>query len=215
MWKIIHDGGYSTEPIELRELKLQLANNSCKCKLCAVHNPSLESDLGFSCYDKEVQVTNSRGSLDRCSQVLHHKKSLAKGNSFYQDEFCPGCRMAMSLIRNVYPKVLKDEESEIKPEMTKSDKSIERSVSLAEKSTSTLDKLTCDHSKISLSDIKSEYSSDKSTIFIGKRNNDKVTFEEIPVGIPKKYPVMSRNCHCMDNFVNSIRPPLAKDFMRF
>ncbi|XP_045769767.1 uncharacterized protein LOC123870484 [Maniola jurtina] len=214
MWKIIPDD--TTEPAELRELKLELANNTCKCKLCAIHNNSL-LDIGFGCYDKEVQVKNSKSFKDRFPQTLFGTKSLTNDLTFRKDTFCPDCHIAMvmNLLSSKEARVLKDEESETKSEMFSCDKSTERAVVFAEKTTSTKEELK-GHSELSLCDMMSEYSTDMSTYFTRnrKRNNEKVTFEEIPIQKPK-VPVISRNCLCLENFVNSIRPPLAYGVMRF
>ncbi|XP_034829362.1 uncharacterized protein [Maniola hyperantus] len=214
MWKIIPDD--ITEPIELRELKLELANNTCKCKLCAIRNSSL--DIGVGCYDKEVQVKNSRSYIDRFPQTLYGTKSLTNADTSRKDTFCAGCHIAMvmNLLSSKKARVLKDEESETKSEIFSCDKSTERAVTFAEKITSTIEELKENHSELSLCDMMSEYSTDMSTYFTRnrKRNNEKVTFEETTIQKPK-VPAISRNCLCLENFVNSIRPPLACDFMHF
>lgn len=255
MWDIILNSS-ATDPIELQELKHELVNNSCKCRLCAIPTSSLEFD--YRCYNKEVQATNSRAFLGRCSQVCH---SSTNG----KDPFCPGCHLAMSLLRNKNPKVLKDEESETKAEILSSDKSTEKIVRFEEKTTSTRDILTPVSSKIYLCDMMKKYckptsdstvpenftptvsskfsfcnmmkqyfkpSSESTTVHktenytpYCKRTNEKVKFEKIPIGLPKtnfeNNPIkiqniqISRNCLCMENFINSIRPPLTHDIIRF
>lgn len=202
------------EPAELRKLKHKLAHLSCKCTTCE-KSKAPSTVLILSQNDKQVQVKETRTRLlDQFTQV-NRETMVTDHNSFLntisKDVLCPTCFVTMNLLRGVVLKVLKDEESETKPEMFCCDKSTGKCDRRLERSTSITNKPLLKFSNLTLCDFISECSSDLSVSVRDheqKRSPHQVKFVDIDAQEKAQVP-LSGGCMCMENFIDSIRPPLT------
>ncbi|XP_050348510.1 uncharacterized protein LOC126772263 [Nymphalis io] len=201
MWKIIPNSSYILEPEELRYLKQLLAKNVCNCKTCGDYEKSLEKVIDY--HDKQIQVSD-QCFITEISKTVS-AKNLHQTQSLPQSAMCPGCYMAINLCRQKDFKILKDEESETKTEMFFSDKSTEKAFKVAEKSTSDTNKCELSNAFVSLSKVVSEVSNVNESRDIRKEPPPYLGYTD---KTPETVPIYS-NCHCMSNFINSIRPPLT------
>lgn len=157
------------------------------------------------------------GSLDVFTQVnpetmiTDHNMFL---NTLTKDILCPTCFVTMNLLRGGVLRILKDEQSETKPEMFSCDKSTGQCVKAMEKSTSITVKPVPKFSNLTLCDFISECSSDLSVplpVHEQRRSPHQVKFVDIEVK-EKPHVPLSGGCMCMENFIDSIRPPLVDTF---
>lgn len=206
MWQTILSPQYCTEPIELRKLKEQLANVNCQCRSCNYIScrPLCEKLK----HTKDTEVQADRYPIDAQSHIPENN---------FNNTVCPSCCMTFNMLRGGTVKVLKDEESETLASMFSSDKSTEKETCLQEKTTSVESKpfsedfnLTCDQCD-NTSDINIHNVGSLSNH--RKRHSERVTFQDSEyqghIEITTKTP--SVNCLCLQDFIDSIRPPL--DFM--
>lgn len=198
MWQVISPiSSCSSEPIELRRLKDQIANNSCKCKICLANERSMQAMTSHE--NKETQINDIKSSLSNIP--MNNRNCGNKENSF-----CPGCSMVFHFMQKEKPKILKDEELETNQKMFTSDKSTEKSVISLEKTTSMTCKFSPTPSYVTFCDTITDYSTDISVYPVPSlRRHNQVTFAQDPIEYKEKH---HGTCLCMENFINSIRPPL-------
>jgi hypothetical protein len=211
------------EPLELRLLKKELANLECNCSSCEPSKAPIVLTQDSHQADEEVQVETYNGPLHRfiCgnSNLTIPDKSISRApmiEYFRNDIFCPNCLFIWDLLRGI-KKVLKDEECETKSTIT-SDKSTEKDVKLVDSATSvtnTSDKKNT--SNLTFCDFISDTGSNvtDNTNVKMRPNHDKVTFLDDfihdSITCSKREPEimpMHGNCVCLENFIDTIRPPL-------
>uniref|UniRef100_A0A2A4JCX6 Uncharacterized protein n=1 Tax=Heliothis virescens TaxID=7102 RepID=A0A2A4JCX6_HELVI len=207
MWQTVLSHHYSTEPAELRKLKEQLANVNCKCRGCNYTNNSKPSCQRLK-DTKDIEVQADRYAIDARSNIT---------DNFFTNSICPSCCMTLNMLQKV--KVLKDEVSETIASMFSTDKSTGRENWLQEKTTSIADPVI---SKPLSEDLNStcdqgDNTSDITVRHVGsltnhrKRHSERVTFLDSEyqrnVEVTKKTP--STSCVCLQDFIDSIRPPLG------
>lgn len=204
LWKtlspITSDEG---EPPELRELKYQLANVICKCRICIGESLSNQNYL-----EKGIQVEQKVFSIDRLVQAT--SSSMCPEQCIYLGkDLCPSCFVMRKLLRGGVIKLMKDEESETKREMFTCDKGTRKAVKYAEKTTSFTDSPIPVYSKVTLRDFISKYSSESSEVGKkGSKREERIKFINItenknPLPIPTY-----EESFCLENFMDSIRPLL-------
>ncbi|XP_047531245.1 uncharacterized protein LOC125066952 [Vanessa atalanta] len=202
MWKIIPNSSCILEPEELRYLKQLLAKNICNCKICKGYEKSLENIIDY--HDKQNQVTEQcfvkEISRAVSAQKFHQVPSL-------HNTLCPGCYMALNLSRQKDVKIFKDEEIETKTEMFSCDKSTEKAYNVAEKSTSDTKQCELSHNAVALDKVGSEVSNANVEDQDISMRKEPMAYLEYKEETPETAPIYN-NCHCMSNFINSIRPPL-------
>ncbi|XP_045499202.1 uncharacterized protein LOC123696866 [Colias croceus] len=176
-------GNATGDEIILTKLKRQLANLSCKCKICDKYNSTTAQEDTF---------IENKGNKGEENVQIEDNKIVES----YRKETCPGCFVAYNLLRN-NNKTFKDQDTETNAIMFSSDKCVQKSIKGIQKTTS-MSLMTSNMN--SDSDISSQERK------ICKRNVEKVTFSNDK---PKIYdPVAYANCLCLENFIDSIRPPL-------
>ncbi|CAH2084771.1 unnamed protein product [Euphydryas editha] len=191
----------------VRNLKQLLDKNICNCKICSGH----ENSFLIHYNNKKMQVTDEDISCT-IGQVSSDLKLHRIHSQYLQKNvFCPGCYMAMNLLRQKDIKFLKDEESEIRTVILYHDKSTEKEINVVEKSTSDTNKVDLKNAVVSPSRDLSKYLPvATAAIDSQKVKNKAVTTLECQEGTLEMKPVYS-NCLCMTNFINSIRPPLKNN----
>ncbi|KAJ0183298.1 hypothetical protein K1T71_001274 [Dendrolimus kikuchii] len=205
IWKTLHaNTSDDWEPPELRRLKYQLANLTCKCNTCTWNSPSKENHC-----EKEVQAERKVNSIDRFIQAA--RIPIYPENLQYPaKEFCPSCFITLNLLRGGLTKFMKDEESETKREMFTRDKGTRKIVKYAEKTTSFTGRPTPVYSNVTFCDFISECSSEISEVGKYKNNGQERVRFLSPIENEANQPLMSiyGECFCLDKFIDSIRPPL-------
>ena len=133
MWKQLNKSNSESEaePIALQNLKRLIATNACKCKICDDHKQSLNFVTSKKTQVKEDRTTN-------ISLSITTPPNSRSGNQLIDSRkgMCPGCYMALNLLRQKELKYLKDEMSETNPYMFSCDKSTTKFIFLLEKCTS-------------------------------------------------------------------------------
>lgn len=217
MWASVEPNCSTWEPAELRNLKQKLAHLSCKCITCE-KSKTPSTVLMLAQNDKQVQVQERKNNLfEQFTQVnpdimtTDHNKFM---NTLTKDILCPTCFVTMNLLRGGVLRVLKDEESETNPDMFCCDKSTGKCVKAIDKSTSITNKPVPKFSNLTLCDFISECSSDLSVplpVHEQKRSPHQVKFVNVDVEEIKQVPINGA-CVCLENFIDSIRPPLIDTF---
>lgn len=226
MWKtVLRDYNTYWEPLELRSLKRQLANLKCKCNSCDKNkelmkcrhveeqkDPEIKAkDREIQAKHREIQAKPSKRFLDSFVQTTVSPHFFSDGipHSYFpykvrDDISCPSCYVTMNLRRYGFSKVTKDAEIETKHEMFSCDKSTENTIKSLEKTTS-----------LSLSDDTTEQTS-QSNMFLSKKSSHReVTFllegeyrsPEETISEQFSFNALVGNCVCIDNYIDSIRPP--------
>lgn len=208
----------SWEPVELRILKQELANMVCKCHACETsRNPIIQYRELDQCNEAGTQVDQKNFLLN---QYIYANSDIPPGvdellpnktDCLRKDIFCPNCYFIWDLLRRV-KQVFKDEESETKPEST--DKATGKTVKFVDSSNSVI-KLSDTPEKVlssnlTLCDFLSDCSSNSlNTTQSNIRKDHAVMFlEDFPhVDASKIKPTMHGNCFCLENYIDSIRPP--------
>ncbi|XP_022828267.1 uncharacterized protein LOC111357698 [Spodoptera litura] len=181
MWQNVVSQKYITEPLELRLLKQRLANVSCKCN----RNYSRGS------YEPSCDTLQTAQRSKDCGIQAERVISLDARSTFpekyIKDALCPTCSMTLNLLRGGTVKVLKDQECETTPSMFCSDKCIGYKDSAWE-----------------LPGILSPTQRKRS-------HPERVTFRDVPYKRcmeVKSKPLSGNGCVCLEDFIDSIRPPL-------
>lgn len=204
MWRKIQEPNSKSEPIQLRNLKQLLHKNRCKCRICVDQNHSFLNE------DKEIQVkyegSPNNFSTAKSALKLRYIRSINALNSihFCKDIMCPGCFMALNLLHQKY---LKDETSETNPYMFNCDKSTDKVIFYLEKSTSATNKVLPVLNPI-LYSVNDELSIDDA--HSSGTRNDKLKKEKVSFKEHQEHPQppsIRGDCLCIENFINSIRPP--------
>lgn len=212
MWKTdLPNSQFSSDPIELRILKQQLANVSCKCSSC---NNTCES-----LFEKTPRLRNKKDIEVQAERYFTvDPKSNFIDNNKIKDALCPTCCMTLNILRGGVVKVLKDEESETLASMFSADKATGKRFKSVEKTTS-FAKPLANYSNLTLCDFISDTSTDFikpiSSIASGSHRKrchyERVKFDDSAYQIPESVatkPFRGNNCTCLENFIDSIRPPL-------
>ncbi|KAM3965024.1 uncharacterized protein ACR2FA_000921 [Aphomia sociella] len=211
------------EPIELRMLKQQLANLTCKCKTCERNN--IFHCKNNNLMEQGVQVRELNWSLDRFVQAIPEDQDDCKteiphnieiGGFHKNYALCPSCLVTLNALHRGATIVLKDEELETNSNMFTCDKCTGKHLNYAEKTTSFTNKPELKYSNLTFSDYISEDSCDTE---FGHRNkkrssHDKVTFLDDYVEYKPHVspPSQHTNCSCLNSFIDTIRPPLPDMF---
>lgn len=206
------------EPIELRRLKAKLASITCDCVSCDRKNCLVLPNVQLH---RQVQVGEPRWklkSLDRFTQANSetiNNDQTALINTLYKDILCPSCFITMNLLRGGALKVVRDQSSTTNHDMFSSDKCIGKSTRAVERCTETNASNT--HPKWRSSNNVSVYDD----------NLSESTFSESSICRPEKTPHSlcqvkfvdddnealsgnnTRECVCLDDFINSIRAPIS------
>ncbi|XP_026749111.2 uncharacterized protein LOC113509883 [Galleria mellonella] len=215
------------EPIELRALKQRLANLTCTCK--TYKNNSRYWKIGNQ-VEQGIQVKKSNSSSDQFVQTTsgnkirddRHIEIVPQQQSvkidYLRNNFvlCPTCLVALNALHKGSTRVLKDEELETNSKMFTCDKSIGRNFKYIDKTTSVTGKPEPGYSNLTFYDTISDCSSDTLKCSRNKRenNHEKVTFidDNLEYQQNKKNQALKGNCSRMNNFIDSIRPPLINMF---
>lgn len=205
MWKQLNQSNESeAEPIALQNLKRLLAINICKCKVCDDQKQSLNFIRNKKFEVKKECSTNIASSVTR----LHNSRS---GNPFVDARkgvLCPGCFMALNLMRQKDLKYLKDEISETNPHMFSCDKSTTKVTNCIEKSTSPTKILIPRHINLSEKNVKNEIIPMSSSKNNKKNENCGTYCEEWQKHHKNVKMSYNENCLDMEKYVNSIRTTL-------
>ena len=203
---------YCTEPKELRLLKDRLARVTCNCNACQrtsdyPYGHGRPSDTLFK-YTKDIE-TQYEALVSANMKTMHAQSTV-------RDALCPTCSMTLNLLRGGVIRVLKDEESETQTSMFSSDKSTEKEIiscqrasALKNPTVSPVSALSdkcsfssCDFVTDTQSDVTVRNTFNNSHSFT-KRNTEKVKFRDLP-----SKPQARHDCVCIQDFMDSIRPPL-------
>ncbi|XP_059057468.1 uncharacterized protein LOC131851064 [Achroia grisella] len=214
------------EPIELRMLKQQLANLTCTCKtyrnLSVFWKNTIQVDQGvqvkgLNCsYDQFVQtMSNDNVRHDNDIEIPQQFRTMIRNQNNLAP--CSTCFAALNALHKGTTHILKDEELETNPKMFTCDKSAGRHYRYIEKTTSVTDTPDSKYFNLTFSDTTSQYSSDtfESNPHIIKRSNrDKVHFLDDYLEYQQDKSYSKANCTCihMNNFIDSIRPPMVNMF---
>lgn len=192
------------EPIALQNLKRLIAVNVCKCKICDDQEQSVNFNISKKTQVKKDRTTNVASSITA-------QPNSGSGNLLIDSRkgMCPGCYMALNLLRQKELKYLKDEMSETNPYMFSCDKSTTKLTFLLEKFTSPTNITVPRHIQATVDNIISEL------IPISPiKNNER---EEIRGVHCKEWQKYHEKSHmpingnlCMEQYVNSIRTTLPK-----
>lgn len=193
------------EPPELQNLKYQLANLTCKCRVCT-KKLSCETQISRN----EMKTEQKAVLTDEFMQV--NKNLKFPDNHVLQDQcqqLCPSCFVILNLLSGGLKIVFKDEESETKRDMFFCDKGTRKTVKYVEKTTSCTGKPGPKYSNVTFCDYISECSSDisKHDTNSCQQQTDKLNVTKCEFNQPNA-PLFGK-CFCVDNFIDSIRPPLT------
>lgn len=187
--------------------------------MCVTYiSSSLHNDVSMS--DEGVQVDQKNHLLNR---YIYATSDMPQTDAQDTHVFCPNCYFIWDILRRT-AKVFKDEESEMKP--TSSDKSTEKVLQYTDTATVTNKPTLEMSSNLMFSDFISETSVstsvdnriDNADAYVvhpesNKSNHDRVTFLDV---FPSKDEIKAQpfplhgNCFCLDNLIDSIRPPIPK-----
>lgn len=196
------------EPKELRLLKERLAQVSCKCKICQQNNPYGQPSFEHIKYTKDIE-TQSEGLHTFSVKTMYAESAI-------RDALCPTCCMTLNLLRGGVIRVLKDEDTETTASMFSSDKSTDKGIPsqprVSALKNTCLSPVSPLSQKCSMSSCDNLTDSTSSEVTVRntfnnsglrKRNSEKVTFLDLPAK-----PQSHHGCVCLQNFMDSIRPPL-------
>lgn len=205
-----------SEPIELRLLKQQLANVHCiKWNRNSKVHPSPTVHRNLERYSRHARV-QTESNFPSDVNILHTRR-CCDTKSFCKDVFCSSCLFSMNLPRKDIVKVLKDEECGTDA-IYKCDKVAGRRIKSLEKKTSTksmakLSESVCDSTSNDSLSTSPESPDHKAGAVL------KVTFNESNISTapePDRNELMKQyHRRCMEDFINSIRPPMTYSMKRY
>nr|XP_053604754.1 uncharacterized protein LOC128671934 [Plodia interpunctella] len=202
------NSNWNSDPIEVRSLKRQLAEVSCRNEF---HKHATVHETKPYCYEQGVQVKCEPKTVNRTTQMVYNMTSNSNLYSpFSKVSMCPTCLVAFSLLNGSVKKVMKDEEL-VTDFNIFSDKSVENNLDYVSRTTSftspsyTEEDALYDYSSECVYDDAYRHRSPP-----GPGRNE-VTFVDSCLGY--RLPVVhSSETHevCVDTFINSVRPPYNK-----
>ncbi|XP_060801376.1 uncharacterized protein LOC132901986 [Amyelois transitella] len=201
---------WNCEPIEVRMLKRQLANLSCKHDFR--RHPTLYETKSDYC-EQGIQVKCEPKKVDETTQIESNlASSLNMFNSYNNVSMCPTCLVAFSVLNAASnKKVMKDQELITDFEIHRSGEDMRDPVDCGSGYMSRTTSFTSPpYSDFAFHDFSSECLNDG--MYRHHSPNHEVNFLDAYFGctLPKQDVVPPHISHavCMDSFINSIRPPL-------
>ncbi|CAK1555099.1 unnamed protein product [Leptosia nina] len=195
MWKTSFSNS-SGDDLILRRLKKQLASLTCKCKICEKYN--------VTPIDDNASVPKTKAIQAHPSLLRADGKSVNPG----KEKFCPGCYVAYNLLKKNDNRTFKDEESETNSVTFSSDKGVQQTVKSLDRTTSMSMKKSVKYMDSIIFDL---FNQESDIIF--KNNDSKKNIEQMNF-INVSNENSKANCLCLENFIDSIRPPLRFDIFK-